>query len=515
MRVAVVITLSAFWFSAPASTATAQTAALACAPAECAARKWNELHEFAIQQLKENDKDRRPAPYPELKADVEAREAATRQASVAAAVDPLEPDDSAGAATVRRLAGAIKTNPEGTEAGLSIAPFALAGSEMLAGLEFSVAALKDDLTRAGVTYTFDGSPTLAEVWRDPQTCPLQPRIDALEKPKSFFLAACSTVVAELPYATLSLSADESREYGRTLRRAQIACGLVTPRAGETRVDRLPDALAQIRKAVELANTLAQEAHVELSPPVVVRALGLSASASEFRDWGPALWTECYSDKDIRGHLVRLYWNHRTWKLAVGASFDLFPRKYGFSPDGSELPKGDTKSGEVRLGFSTVKAGTEVGVSTGFGRSRDKLVDELRSYIPVSFSVAKAFSLLKRRPLTTYSDRERESVPALNVVDGGLPPRLVLGFSAAVQLALDKRESQETSFNAVRIQPHIDFLINSTLSFRLGIPLRGEIAVRDKKEAVAETPTSPATPAVAEKRALQWTVPVALVAVLKL
>lgn len=515
MRANLLLTLSAVMLVVPAASAAGQTPAPTCAPADCAARKWADLHAFAIEQLTANDAGVRPARYDELKADVQGREAATRQASIGAAVDALEPDDSTGAATVRRLAGAIKANPEGTEAGLVIAPFALAGSETLAGLEVTFAALKNDFTRTGVSYTFDGSPTLAEVWANPKTCPLKPRIEKLEEPKAFYLSACAGVVAELPDTIPSLSADDRAEYQLRLRRSRIACGLVTPNAGETRAERLADAITQVRHAVEVTNELALRVSEGFPAPVVARALGLAAKTRELTDWGPALWTACYSDEDVRGHLARLYWNHRTWKFAVGASFDLFPRKYGFSPDDSPLPKGDAKSGEARLDFSTAKAGTELSIGAGFGRSRDKLTDGLRGYVPVSFSMARAFSLLKKRPLLATREDASVTDRELNVVDGELSPRLVLGLSAAIQIAVNKRDSQETSFNSVKIQPHVDFLINDTLSFRLGVPFTGEIVVREKKDAVAETPTSPAKPAVTEKRALQWTVPVTIVAVLKL
>jgi hypothetical protein len=167
-----------------------------------------------------------------------------------------------------------------------------------------------------------------------------------------------------------------------------------------------------------------------------------------------------------------------------------------------------KSGEARIDFSTARAGTEFSAGIGLGRSREKLEDELRGYIGPSISIAHAFSLLpKKSPLTTNGE--------LNTMDGEIPPRLVVGLSAAIQVAVDKRESQDTRFNSVKVQPHLDFLINDTLSFRLGIPVSGEIVVRDPKDAQPETPTTPAQPAVAEKRALQWTLPVAIVAVLKL
>jgi len=300
---------------------------------------------------------------------------------------------------------------------------------------------------------------------------------------------------------------ERAAYANRVSQARMACGFSST-GGSSAAGTLPEAIALVRRAVQITNSVAARTDGIVPKPVAGIALGLAAEATALTDWTLASATSCYDPTDIQGYFRQLYWRVRTWKLAGSVSFDLFPRKYGFSPDDSELPDGDVRSGEARLDFSTARAGTEFSAGFGFGRSREKLDDELRGYVGPSASIAHAFSLLpKKSPLTTDGE--------LNVKDGEMPPRLVIGLSAAIQVAVDKRESQDTRFNSVKIQPHLDFLINETLSFRLGIPVNGEIVVREKKAAQEETPTTPAKPAVAEKRALQWTVPVAIVAVLKL
>ena len=496
-------------------------AATPCTGRDCVVQKWQALHQHALEQLQRGERSS-DGRSPQLIGAVEAREEATRQASIIAAVDPVEPDDSTAAATVRRLAGAIKTNPEGTEAGLVIAPFALAGSDVLPGLEVTFAALKDDFTRAGTSYTWDRSPKLADIWEEPPACPVTDReLAKLEEPHDFYLNACSRVVAAVPERLAAgggLSAEDRETYYKRVHRARIACGLALPnQPGDSPVATLSEAIVLVGQAVGTVHHAAARADGAIPPDVATLSIGLSGEASDLEVWRQPSPTACYSDDDVRGYFRRLYWKHRTLKFAVGASFELFPRKYGFSPDGSDLPNGDVKSGEARMDFSTGKSGTEFSFGAGFGRSRDKLDDDLRGYVPVSFSVARAFSLLpKKQPLLKPRQAQSSGTAReLNVVDGELPPRLILGLSAAVQLAVDKRESQETSINSVKLQPHIDFLISETLSFRLGIPLKGEIVVREKKDAVAETPTTPAKPATTEKRDLQWTVPVAIVAVLKL
>jgi hypothetical protein len=483
-----------------------------CTGRPCVDQKWQALHKLAEAQITKQSADAEPARAntvpPDLASAIQERRQATTQASIIAAVDGVEPDDSTAAATVRRLAGAIKTNPEGTEAGIVIAPFALAGSEVLPGLEVTFAALEGDFTRSGISYTKDASPKLADVWKTPAACPIGPRIKKLDRPRDFYFTACTGVVARIP-ATLTessgLSDAERTAYATRVSQASVACGFTS--SGSTAGGTLPEAIALVRRAVEVTNTVAART-TEIPAPEATLALALRPEATALTDWSLASATSCYAPEDIRGYFSQLYWRVRTWKLAGSVSFDLFPRKYGFSPDDSELPNGDVKSGEARVDFSTARAGTEVSAGVGFGRSRDELGDELRGYIGPSVSIAHAFSLLpKKSPLTTNGE--------LNVVDGEMPPRLVLGISAAIEVALKKRDSQETRFNSVKVQPHLDFLINDTLSFRLGIPVKAETVVREQKEAQAETATTPAVPAVAGKRALQWTVPVAIVAVLKL
>jgi hypothetical protein len=483
---------------------------------KCVQQKWDALRATAVTELQRQASQEKPQqePDPDLIARVrKGREEATRQTSMVAAVDAVEADDSTTAATVRRLAGAIKTNPEGTEAGVVIAPFALAGSETLPGLEVTFAALKDDFTRTGLSYTFDGTPKLPDIWESPPTCPVEPRIEKLDVPKDFYFSVCTNVVMKLPErldASSGLPGDQIERYKNRVRQARLACGFPDPEPGPSgstsSVATLAEAVNIVRRVVGTTNEVAARAPGVIPQEVALIALSPALKAPP-DGWGPPSATSCYTDEFVRGYFKQLYWTNRTWKFAGSISFEFFPRKFGFSPDDSDLPKGDVKSGEARIDFSTARAGTEFSAGLGFGRSKETLTDELRGFVGPSASIAHAFSLLPGTPLTKDGE--------LNVTNGEIPPRLVVGLSTAIQIAVNKRESQETRFNSVKIQPHVDFLINETLSFRLGIPVRAEIAVRKKVDATAETPTSPAKPEVPEKRALQWTVPVALVAVIKL
>ena len=474
-------------------------------PRDAVEKKWEAIRAVAVDQLNR-------AARVAADADVQARDEATRQASIIAAVDAVEPDDSSAAATVRRLAGAIKTNPEGTEAGVVVAPFVLAGSDRFRGLEITLAALEDDFTRTGASYTWDRSPTLANVWEPPKACGVtEDRLRALDTPRAFFVNFCTEVVAALP-ATLpnsvQLSPDDRGDYAKRIPQARLACGLDPQPAGATAATTLPEAVAILTITVGVVNRVSAASEGVVPREAAIMSLVARQDAAALATWKMPDSTSCFDSDGIRAHFQQLYWKHAKPKFAVSASWDLFPRKFGFSPDESALPQGEAKTAEVRGDFSYARAAKEVSFGIGVGRAREELTDDLRTYVGPSFSFAHAFSLLPNRPLLTADG-------TLNVTDGVLPPRLVTGLSMSIQVALEKPESQDARFNSVRVQPHVDFLINETISFRLGIPIKGEIVERKAKEAQPATPTTPEVPAVAGQRSLQWTIPFALVAVLKL
>src|SRR5687768_14913450 len=71
------------------------------------------------------------------------------RSSAPVVMSALEPESAA--ASTERLALGVRTNVEGAEAGVVVAPFALKDpGGRLAGLSFTLAALKDDKVRMGV-----------------------------------------------------------------------------------------------------------------------------------------------------------------------------------------------------------------------------------------------------------------------------------------------------------------------------------------------------------------------------
>jgi hypothetical protein len=115
--------------------------------------------------------------------------------------------------------------------------------------------------------------------------------------------------------------------------ARLACGFGST-GGSSAVSTLSEAIALVRRAVEITNNVGARTDGIIPRPVVSMALGLAAPATALTDWTLASVTSCYDSADIQGYFRQLYWRVRTWKLAGSVSVDLFPRKYGFSPDDS-------------------------------------------------------------------------------------------------------------------------------------------------------------------------------------
>jgi len=427
----------------------------------------------------------------------QAADRARRGNAVSAAADAVDAQ-ATSATTVERLAAALKTNPEGTEAGVALAPFVLAGSCTLTGLELQLAALKDDVVRAGVSYTWDRTPPLREAWRDPAQCPApkDAELDELLVPAhAFFLDACLTVLAN-PAALGNAGQLLPVQAG------QVACGH-TPAAGAPAIP----PFASLGEAIEqVASAIAIVAKTEdVSPATRSQAIRLGPQAIPFEAWEPR--ATCHDAKFVEARFEQLYWSQPRTKIALAATVDRFSKKFGFSPDGSELSGGQVGTWTVSLAFSHTRSGVEWGFGAGIGQSRAAFADKLATTVSPSFSVAKAFTLLSSKPL-------RDKDGGYNVDKDGAPPHLVLGLSTAVEIATDPPAIRTTRWNSVKVQPYLDFFVTDKLSFRLGIPIKG--AIVERKEKVKDlTATPPVPETVPGQKSLQWTVPVSLVTVLKL
>ena len=208
--------------------------------------------------------------------------------------------------------------------------------------------------------------------------------------------------------------------------------------------------------------------------------------------------DCYDDGTISSALADYAWNSAAYRFGASFTLETFANAFGFNPTPDDpLTKGQPARVEGRLEGARVTGPFELHLGAGLGKSREALDDPYELYVAPSFSAALVVASLSGEPL--------ELDGKLNDVDGKAPPRLAIGLDAEVQYTFEPPASQSTHIDKVKLSLFFDFLFSEDLGFRVGVPLQGKIATR---EADAEPP-------VAEKKALQWSVPVFLTSVLKM
>lgn len=200
-----------------------------------------------------------------------------------------------------------------------------------------------------------------------------------------------------------------------------------------------------------------------------------------------------SDDAVDAALQRWWARHPI--ITFGASFtaDWFPLVWGFEPDciGEESTAACNRSAGALL--TPMRLEPTAAFSLTYGRLKASLgggVPFSRDDRGAGFRGAPAVKL------------------AVDVVayDGDLKsePRIVLGLESQVVLAIDRPKSQEKVVDRFLFAPHVDILINDSLSFRLAVPLRAEHAELDADG-----------DGTADRRDLQWSVPLTIATVLRL
>jgi hypothetical protein len=410
-------------------------------------------------------------------------------------------DPESAAATVDRATLGLKTDVKGAEAGIVFAPAILFGQgpeSALAALNVVFAALQGEQTRVGVKYAWQ-SPL------EPQSftalglkeCPFDAAAFTghVEGLRSHFVAVCEKVVASLPPVAGDADDEDVRHAVRVRQAAQAGCGVAGatfPEPGDAVLDPV---LANIRKAVARAKESGDAAFLER---IATTAASL-ARLEEYRfvsRWG------CQTADLVAERVREWRWNSRRVTWGAAATTDFFPRKFGFNPaEGtSELPGGEVKVWELRAERAQRLRRTEWALGVGGGERRQAFDEKRYGYLAPSFYLAHIAFRLGRG---TLLDAKR----ILREVDGKPVPHVSLGLAVDAELALSRPDTQDTSLNSLECKAFMDFKISDTLSFRLGVPVKGELAVR-------KADTS-ATPAVTELRKIQWSVPVFVVTVLKL
>jgi hypothetical protein len=423
------------------------------------------------------------------RADIEAR----RTSYVAVREPSLAPETSAS--SVERLTAALKTDVADAEAGVSVAPFLLFGSEdddsqALDGVSFILASLKEGKTRIGAKWAYIGAPEppaslraigLAACKFDEAA--VRADLDIL---RTHFNALCEVIQAHLPRP-------EKEEEARVWDRARAACG-----AGGDPPNTLIMARQLVKEAVDQARPRATAAQSN-----AIDDIASSLAWVDFR--GPhrvPLATGCYTPKALKLAYRQHEWARTKVKFGFLASADHFPRRSGFNPDESKpLPRGQNAARLIQAEAAVEKRGFSLVGSLAWARGRakfdDKTYTSLRPAVSLSFAVAR----LGGGPLTDKDRRIRL------LEDGSLPPMLVAGFLAKLDYARTRPDAQTSKLNAAEYQLFLDFRISEKLSFRLGVPYKGELVTRAANNKVV--------PEILERRAIQWSLPVFVATVIKL
>lgn len=396
---------------------------------------------------------------------------------------PLQAENATTAA--HKLTAAISTDVEDVEAGVTLSPAKLAGYEFSAwaGATVTVASLEGGGARAGLGYAHAWAPSLRTDELGLPHCDASTLIAEAEKLHDAYVELCHGI-------TLG---DYPTSDAKIMRRAQnlwigvaLACGQKEriPADASDRIEELStgDPLyVRSRDLVEFSagNPLLQEPRAEL-------AAWLEKRGSR---------TSCFSDDEVTNAVANALWSKPRIKVGIAAHGDFFARVYGFKPDpDEELSRGELGALKGNLEMETSWRRYTFTFGLGAGYAREKPADELGRTIAANFGLRVLIARLDKKPLRTA------------ILDDDSPV-FALGLTARGEKTLDKPESQETSWNEIEIRAFADFKVSKELAFRLGVPLKAAIATREANDDVM--------PPIAEKRGLQWTLPVFVATVLKL
>ena len=417
-----------------------------------------------------------------------------RHSSYVAVREPsLEPETAAS--SLDRLTLGLKTDVADAEAGVSVSPAILFGSSAergrrpLDGLSLIVATLKDDKTRVGAKWAWASTATpgsLDDVGLAPCALDEAKLRQFISDLRSHFESACSVLLASVPVrpseAQDAVPWDEAR----------AACGA---EPGEA-----PRTLTQARSALVTAIEKGR-AHATAEQLQALERVAPSLDQIDYRKHPLPFATACYDARELRLAFRRAQWRQTKIGVGVLSTADFYPRITGFNPDPARpLPHGQNAAWLIQTEGSIEKNGFNLVGSVGWARTRKAFGEDLHTSIRPSLSASFVVSRLDGQPL------RRNGVLTFRD-DGSIPPLLVAGFSAKIDYAKTRPDSQESALNSAEFQLFLDFRVTEKLSFRLGVPYRGELAVRKAD--------SKADPPITEGRDLQWTLPVFVATVIKL
>ena len=390
---------------------------------------------------------------------------------------------TANASTAVDLAqAALSTSVAGADAGATVNPLALAGQlDSPWQSPLTVAALKGGLTRlqAGVVYQIQQPlPELLPGCTVDQK-DLRRQMEAIRDP---FKSTCAAV-ALLPFP------DPLDDVGNLLRRdLRRACGL-EPEGPQT----LSTATVQITK---ILSSLVEKYD---SDPELRNAFDHAGSLAQplaaYREAAP---DDCQTTDALGNEAVRAIWIAQRIRIAVSVRGDFYNRAFGFNPDPTtKLPDGRTGDEEVRFEVFYGKKFMDASIGIGGGVARASFSDPRVGYVSPAASLAWTVARLSSESLRKSGQ--------LNVVDGALPPRMVLGIDVLARYAPRPPATLVTSWSKVAITAYADFRFSDKLTVRVGAPLAADVVVQK----------ADASKGISERRDLQWTIPVFVATVLKI
>lgn len=403
-----------------------------------------------------------------------------------------------------RITAGIKTDLDDVEGGATIAPGLLLSAShwFWRGWTVSMASLEDSKSRVGAGWSYEFSRKLLT----PESVGVKPCKNDLEafgrqldSLAGDFETVCERLVKVVPDPSLAPLQGEKPEVvakqAGYWHAAQIACGYERPTPASD--PGLSEAIAEIKTVVDYATAKVRDRKVIEAQRTVKYEYDTLVA---FRGLDP---TACYESKELGTAYTRTAWSTTRKRLGASANADFFQRVYGFKPDPeAALPRGEAQEWKVRAGVARSVDGSQQGVTLGYGQARVEPRDELRGIVTVGASLS---GFAHGIAADLYDEDGK-----LNVNDDGeLPAYLTVGVEVTVDFATNPPDTQSTRANIQKFEgtAFIDFHVRKDLGFRLGLPLKAEIAKRDADDM--------AMPPLVEKRDLQWTLYPFVSTVLKL
>lgn len=419
-----------------------------------------------------------------------------------------------GITTVELAEAAIQTSIDGTVAGVSVAPLALAGVDTgPSDVTVTLAALEEGRTRLGLAWAIQSGLGLSPGALGLEKCKLEG--DALKdyrrKLDQVRLAhedVCQRFFSGLiPQPPEPTSGDSDSKRLARMRKmweeVRYSCGFGTtpaPQEAQTRCKKeftFKDALLRAWALLEFRRERLEQMRDEGVPGAEesLRELTEQMEAAEnslrFYDPGSDRYfeepgvTSCHSDEDISRAYTRTVWSQTRYTGGAAALVEAFPQRFGFNPEpDTALPSGEVAKWEARVEGALQSGRLQLVAGAGVGVEREKFTDDFVTVVSPSLAIAYVLGSLSSEPLFKNGQ--------LHVLkEGKLPPRLSIGLDASTQLSIDRPETQRKLVREFRAALFFDFIFTDKLSFRLGIPVEAETVTRESDD-VSD---------------LQWSIPV--------